>query len=182
MRALTIALLSLLPLATASVEAGTRFTYVSDPHDFVGQGRSGTLTDAHGTWLVSRNFDQGISFRFSGSNPTAHWHLDFAAPFDADLTTGDYPDAQRWPLHIRERPGLSVSGEGRGCNTLSGRFTVASVNYGFSAQVIRFSATFTQHCEEGNPALRGRIDFVDDSIFIFTDGFEASPSMPPDPR
>lgn len=174
MRALTLAFLVLSPLATTSVEARTRFTYVSDPNDFIGQGGSATWTDAQGVWQVRRNFDEGISFSFSGNSLPTFWYLDFAAPFDADLTTGHYPDAQRWPLQIRERPGLSVSGEGRGCNTLTGNFTISSVNYGSNAEVIRFSAAFEQYCESGNAALRGTIDFVDESIFIYTDAFEGS--------
>lgn len=180
MRVLTLAFLSLLPLA--SVEARTRFSYVSDPNEYIGQGGSATWTDAQGTWQVRRNFDQGISFSFYSDNLSTLWFLDFSAPFDADLTTGNYPNAQRWPFQIQERPGLSVTGEGRGCNSLTGDFTVTSVNYGSSAEVLKFSAAFVQYCEGGNPALRGTIDFVDESVFIFTDAFEGNASTSPDRR
>ncbi len=63
--------------------------------------------------------------------------------------------AERWPFQSPARPGLDVSGEGRGCNTLSGRFVVRDVAYGPGGDVQRFAADFEQHCEEGPRALTG---------------------------
>ena len=85
------------------------------------------------------------------------WQLDFAAPNDAPLTLGVYENATRFPFHSPTQPGLNVSGEGRGCNTLTGRFEVLEVVYGAGGEVQRFAATFEQHCEGQEAALLGSI-------------------------
>jgi hypothetical protein len=54
---------------------------------------------------------------------------------------------------------LDISGESRGCNTLTGRFEVLEAVYGASGEVERFAATFEQHCEGGGPALLGSVLF-----------------------
>jgi len=51
-----------------------------------------------------------------------------------------------------------VFGDGRGCNTLTGSFTVVEVVYG-NGSVTSFDALFEQHCEGATPALRGEIRF-----------------------
>ena len=43
-------------------------------------------------------------------------------------------------------PGITLSGDGRGCNTLKGRFEVLDVAYGSDGTVQRFAADFVQHC------------------------------------
>jgi hypothetical protein len=50
-----------------------------------------------------------------------------------------------------------VSGEGRGCNELTGSFTVTQAVYGGSdsSYLQDFEATFEQHCEGAEPAMPG---------------------------
>jgi hypothetical protein len=52
-----------------------------------------------------------------------------------------------------------VSGEGRGCNELTGSYTVTQAVYGGSDSscLQDFEATFEQHCEGAEPALRGTV-------------------------
>lgn len=53
--------------------------------------------------------------------------------------------------------GLNIGGNGRGCNTLSGSFTVHDIVQQADS-VERFMADFTQYCEsETNPPLTGRL-------------------------
>lgn len=146
-------------LATAhGAGAQTTFTYDSDPGDFIGQGGSATWTDAEGTWNVSRNFDNGISFSFDETGGPSFWNLDFAAPGEVELTAGSYPNAERFPFQGAGLPGLSITGEGRGCNTLTGSFTVTAATYDWYGEPVRFAASFEQHCEGNTPALNGTID------------------------
>jgi hypothetical protein len=51
------------------------------------------------------------------------------------------------PFQGSDQPGLSVSGDGRGCNTLTGRFEVLEAVYRSSGDVVSFAADFEQHCE-----------------------------------
>jgi hypothetical protein len=50
-----------------------------------------------------------------------------------------------------------VDGNGRGCNTLTGSFTISNVVFGPFGYVQTLDATFEQHCEGSEPALRGEV-------------------------
>jgi len=73
------------------------------------------------------------------------------------LRVGTYDGATRWPFQRDSDPGLDISGEGRGCNTLTGRFVVREADFTASGQVRQFWATFEQHCENRAPALYGDV-------------------------
>src|SRR5262249_27061497 len=87
----------------------TSLTMVSQPGDYIGQGQTYSYTPSTGTFMVHRNFDNGVSISYSDS--IHWWYLDFAAPFDATLTPGTYLNATRWPFQASNVPGLSVSGD-----------------------------------------------------------------------
>lgn len=149
------------------VYAITTLYYFSEPGDYIGQGETVWVSDTDGfDFFVSRNFDNGISFSINNFNdPTVPfqdqqwWNLDFAAPFNADLVAGPYEGATRFPFQDASEPGLSFSGNGRGCNTLTGRFDILEVSYAPAGDVQQFAANFEQHCEGGDPALFGQIRY-----------------------
>jgi len=130
----------------------TLIYFRSQPGDWVGQGETYTLTPADGTITTSRT-GGGIHVAFDGST---WWDLYFVPPWGATLGPGVYEGATRWPFQSPTGPGLDISGEGRGCNTLKGRFTVLEAEDGPSGEV-RFAADYEQHCEGGSPALFGSV-------------------------
>ena len=116
----------------------------------------GYFSPADGSFSASRNFDNGVTVQFNGGSGNL-WSLNFSAPNDVDLATGNFPGATRWPFQDATEPGLSVTGQGRGCNTLTGEFDVQQADYNPDGSVDAFSATFEQHCEGVAPALYGTI-------------------------
>jgi len=48
---------------------------------------------------------------------------------NATLVPGTYLNATRYPFQAANVPGLDVSGEGRGSNTLTGQFTIVQALY-----------------------------------------------------
>jgi uncharacterized repeat protein (TIGR01451 family) len=64
----------------------------------------------------------------------------------------------RWPFQTSIQPGLDVSGDGRGCNTLTGKFLVLDATY-VGTTVQSFAANFEQHCEGQTIPLYGAIRF-----------------------
>ena len=49
-----------------------------------------------------------------------------------------------------------MSGNGRGCNTLTGSFTIKQISFSrVDGSLDRLLATFEQHCEGATPALGG---------------------------
>jgi len=130
--------------------------YDSEPGDYIGQGETRTYTEADGTFTIFRNYDNGVNVNFQNEE---WWNLNFAAPYEAELSVSFYPNAQRWPFQDIDKPGLDFSGDGRGCNTLTGEFTISKMIYDFFGVPRRFSATLEQHCEDAPPALYGSIDY-----------------------
>ena len=150
-------LLMLLCSAPPLVAQSTRLKMTSEPGDFVGAGQRYTFTPADGPFSVTRNFANGVSVFFNTPTFSHFWSLDFAAPDNQFLTVGSYAGAVRYPFQPAETSGLSVFGDGRGCNTLTGSFQVLEVSYGPGDDIASFRATFEQHCEGATPALRGEI-------------------------
>lgn len=76
--------------------------------------------------------------------------LDFSTrELGVPMTTGlTYADAERAAFASIAHPGLDVSYGHRGCNTLSGSFTLNQLSFA-SNQISQFSATFTQSCDGG---------------------------------
>jgi hypothetical protein len=131
--------------------------YESEPGDYIGIGETHTYTEADGTFAINQNYDNGVNVIFY--NIGEYWNLNFAAPYEAELSVGYYPNAQRWPFQDADKPGLQFFGNGRGCNTLAGEFTVNKMIYDYFGVPRLFAATLEQHCEDAIPALYGSIDY-----------------------
>ncbi len=141
-------------LSAATANAATYLYFNSEPGDYIGQGREQTLTDEDGVFTATTNYDNGVSIRYNG---TTWWNLNFAAPNEEQLQPGPYEDATRFPFQSPTEPGLDVSGDGRGCNKLTGRFDILEISYNADGEIDRFAADFEQHCEGVDPALYGSI-------------------------
>ncbi|MGH8957474.1 MAG: hypothetical protein ACRDVK_02240 [Acidimicrobiia bacterium] len=134
-------------LSPASAVAAPEDTFVT----FSGEGGDSITGDL--TWFYDRSNSQIITSSFENNrvhiriNGDTFWFLDFAAPVGAPLQPGIYEGATRYPFQAPTEPGLSLSGNGRGCNTLTGSFEVIEATFGPHGFVERFHATFEQHCE-----------------------------------
>ena len=76
---------------------------------------------------------------------------EFAAnAMNTNLTQGAYKNATRAAFAVGN-PGLDIGGNGWGCNTLVGTFSVFDVQYDYSngrPELVSFSASFEQDCGE----------------------------------
>ena len=125
----------------------------SDPGDYIGGGQSYTYTQANA--LLDVDADGGkFSIVVEGDEL---WAGNFQSPSGINqLQPGTYSNLQRYPFHDPAKGGLSWSGDGRGCNTLSGWFAVDSVTY-TGTELTSILLRFEQHCEGSAPALHGTI-------------------------
>ena len=127
----------------------------SDSGDYIGGGKSWNHSHSSDRISVSATRNH---LHFSIDTPDGGWwHGDFAAAPGATLGVGHYPGAQRYAF--RDGNGLDIGGMGRGCNQLSGHFTVHELVWQ-GDQLRRARVTFEQHCEHAEPALRGTFDFT----------------------
>ena len=90
---------------------------------------------ADGDFTIQKNSGNGVSVRFDTDDFSHFWFLDFAAADGALLTPGTYSGAMRFPFQDPGRPGLSVYGDGRGCNTITGSFQVKQLVFGAGSEV-----------------------------------------------
>jgi uncharacterized repeat protein (TIGR01451 family) len=154
--------------ATASVEATppNSIQLRSDFNDYIGGGRSYQYSRSNAQLMVTATGGL-LSVRVDGDE---NWSAEFQLPSAlTQFQPGTYANLTRYPFHDPAVGGLNWSGEGRGCNTLRGSFTVSRAVYANGVlEAIDFS--FEQFCEGGAGALRGQIHWS-----------SADSSLPPGP-
>jgi hypothetical protein len=130
-----------------------------DPGDPITEGASYSYDVAAGDQLSVGSGPElrAIGVTVDGANGDT-WSVEFAVGLDEQLTVGNYPHAY-YPS-----PGgtvLEVHGNGRQCGYeretfQSGSFEITDLSFGPGGYVERLDVTFEQHCNGGEPALRGR--------------------------
>ncbi|MEO7862837.1 MAG: hypothetical protein ABIU05_20845 [Nitrospirales bacterium] len=146
-------------ISTANAQSETFLSFRSQPGDYIGGGQSLTFTPTESQFSSMVNQDNR-ELAVSVFSPGSFWFLNVAAPAGQQLVPGIYQGATRWPFQEPSTPGLDFSGDGRGCNTLTGQFQVLEAVYAPFGYVQRFHATFEQHCEGAEAALFGEIQIV----------------------
>lgn len=142
--------------AGATPSSGSYVYLESQSGDYIGQGKTYTYTPADSTISVS-TLDGYLSVRVQGNQT---WTGDFQGKSDLlQVQPGYYPNLTRHPFHDTAVGGLSWSGDGRGCNKLTGWFVVDNVTYA-NGVISAIDLRFEQHCEGGTPALHGQIHWT----------------------
>jgi hypothetical protein len=138
----------------ATVEgAPTEFSFQSEPGDYIGQGESRSYDPTNATFFVAYAGADIIYADIFG-NDGETWSVWFTPPLGDILAPGYvYNDARR--AGFTGRAGLDISGDARGCNALTGSFTVHSLRVDDFDNPVSLRVTFEQHCEDRDAALRG---------------------------
>src|SRR5206468_3904895 len=119
---------------------------ISQPGDSIGGGQSYVTTNLASFSLVGTPATLSVSaFGFD---------IQFDGPGSDTLSVGKYTNAVRYPFNDSS-PGLTVSGNGRGCNTVCGFFQILELHTDGSGNVDRYWATFTHSCECLMPPMAG---------------------------
>ncbi|HYW07881.1 MAG TPA: hypothetical protein VE913_13055, partial [Longimicrobium sp.] len=130
--------------------SGTYLLLASDPGDYIGQGQ----------FRVYAAPSTPVSVRSSGTQITINaggYGGDFVAMLGTSpLKKGYYGELRRYPFHNPVRGGMSWSGNGRGCNSLTGWFAIDRIEY-TGTTMTALEMRFEQHCEGMTPALRGAV-------------------------
>ena len=130
----------------------------SDPGDSVGLGQSSSAATPNDSFLGASDWTNSVVHLNVHTADGHSWFLTFGAPFDQQLLPGTYDGATRFRGF--GTAGLDVSHDSFGCNQTTGSFTVLDASYAGYGYLLRFHATFEQHCEGSAPALRGEIEIV----------------------
>lgn len=135
-------------------ETRTVLYFRSDPSDFIGQGTTRELASPAYTFSGQHTEQKSVAVSIDAG--LERWS--FNAAHGTVLAPGVYEEAHRWPFSGAS-PALDFSGDGRGCNRLSGRFVIFEVQYGPGETLEKLAANFEQHCEGVAAALFGEIRF-----------------------
>ncbi|MER5636673.1 hypothetical protein ABT095_06950 [Kitasatospora sp. NPDC002227] len=124
--------------------------------DWIGGGQSYNFTTDNKDQLNVSASDDHRSVEVSVNGAQGDWWtLDLVAPTGSQLTPGTY-QATRSPFN-GAGAGLSLFGDGRGCNTLTGNFTVTNIVFGPHGYVQTLDASFEEHCEGGTAGTTGQV-------------------------
>lgn len=119
----------------------------SDAGDYIGGGRTYNYTQADAVITVRANGSR-LSVSIRGDQV---WNGEFQVPVTlGKLRPGPYTSG-----------GVRWRGEGRGCSTVSGSFTIDDVTYD-GDELTAIDLRFQQHCEGAAAALRGTIHWRSD--------------------
>jgi len=134
--------------------AGNYVVLASDVDDYIGGGRTELFTAANMPITVDTRLTAAVqisvgpwSGSFYGMNTLSQ------------LQPGYYGGLQRYPFNNAIKGGMDWSGNGRGCNKLTGWFVVDKVSYALG-ELTAIDLRFEQHCEGLAPALHGAIHWT----------------------
>ena len=152
------------------------------PQDWVTGGKQYRIGPNDGTWSGAVIYDSqadnpvplGVRIAFDDTDATPEqlgdwWDLEFhvATIPGAVFGVGKYTDGQRAPFADEGHPGIEVTGDGRGCNTIKGEFEITAFEYDCfpgstenAFHLTRLAATFKQYCEGGTSYLVGSISYT----------------------
>ena len=139
--------------ASGSTPATGNYIYLqSDLGDYIGGGQTYGYTDANAQ--IAINASAG---HLSANINQYSWSGDFQTMSNLNqLQPGYYGNLMRYPFQNPVKGGLDWSGNGRGCNTLTGWFVVDDVSY-VNGVLSAVDLRFEQHCEGAPAALHGQI-------------------------
>jgi hypothetical protein len=149
-----------MPPGAITIPSSGTFLYMnSQAGDYIGGGAEQLYTradtDIVGSLPPGSNYFRGRAIQ---GDYVHWWYLDISAPAGQALAVGSYTGAVRASSGQPGLQGLSLYGDGRGCNVVTGQFDITELSFDpTGGELLRFAARFEQHCEGGTPALFGQI-------------------------
>lgn len=145
-----------LALPAAAAPAATTFVTMVGNGDYIAGNSAWLWRPGSGTVSASGSGTAGALYvSVSGGDSGQSFDLSFAAPPGEQLVAGEYVGAQRTPFRTAGHPGLDMSGESRGCNQVSGHFTVLDI----AADGSSFWIVYEAHCEGRAAATFGEVRY-----------------------
>ena len=129
----------------------TSLTLVSDPGDWIGEGRTYRYGPEYFYWFNS------YKPSYLRGDLARTWGFKFEDPTGAPIVAKTYADAVE--SGGGSGPIMEVSGGPslHACASVSGSFTVHEITHGPYEEIRTLALSFVQHCDRGIPALRGTL-------------------------
>ncbi|MBI0401134.1 caspase family protein [Cyclobacterium marinum] len=129
----------------------------SGPQDeWVSDGKNHIYSSKTKTVTVEQNSLSEIVFLYDDFGDE-DWDFEFSVP--EKFAVKSYRNVQRNGFQDEGNPGISISGDGRGCGDISGKFTVKKVSYDGSDKITELEIDFTQYCDGDKKPITGSLKF-----------------------
>jgi hypothetical protein len=125
-------------------------SYSSAPGEFIGGGQTRSFTTANYDMAFGGTRNAVNVMIYVPSDHSRSWGLHLIAPLGEELAPGEYFLTERASFVTGRAPGLEFWGDGRGCNTVSGMFTIRQIKFDAYGKLSRLEATAMQYCDD-NP-------------------------------
>src|SRR4051794_16568993 len=129
----------------------------SSEGDWVGGGLPHLYTDEDATISVSGSASS-LTLHAVG-NDLHSFNLTFGARQGGVLKPGSYKDPVRSSTQGPNKPVMDISGDGHGCNMVTGSFEVKDIASDAAGAITRLQVLYEQHCEGATAALFGEVRF-----------------------
>jgi hypothetical protein len=146
------------PGAAQAASTGS-VTMVSQAGDFLGAGQQYLFDSATGSVSLEGSLTWA-HVSVSGGNDLSGYgfQFEFAPPSGGQLQAGEYVEARRFPFEPANLPGISIDGDGRGCDQNYGRFLIKDIHTEAGGQLDRLWLLYETRCDvPDHPALFGEI-------------------------
>lgn len=125
--------------------------------EFVTGGKRVSAISPNNSILIDHASEGDVTITFDLAEGES-WSISLSTPDGRRFIPSRYDQAVRHGFATPGHSGLSVTGDGRGCNEIRGFFTVTAVNYGPNNQLTRLAASLTQYCDDNPVPLTGNLD------------------------
>jgi hypothetical protein len=145
-------------ITTSTTTPTASFMYNSQPNESIAHGGTATYTNSNALFQMSGSTDTWIVELWPSSG-SGMWNISLTVPAGSQLVPGTYLWASTYPVATTV-PGLAVSGNSTGCDSVSGAFRVLRATYDSSGFPTSLDATFVQHCDYEPAALTGEVIYT----------------------
>jgi hypothetical protein len=131
----------------------------SGPNNWVGSGRAYSYGPLNSDISID-GVAESVSIRVRGRLDQGDWwNAWFDPPAGRKLVPGHFLNATRWSPADEPGARMEVDGQGRGCNTLSGEFTVEHSAFAPDGRLTELGVSFAQYCDTDTDPLEGRFEY-----------------------
>jgi hypothetical protein len=141
-------------------------TFISEKGDDIGEGKRWTISANQGTWKASVIPDEfgvpiGFNVFFEAKDAFkaavgTNWSWQFATANTSMIRTGTFPNAVS--IATATQPGINVTGNGHGCNSGVGSYTISTLVVA-CFRVEKVVLAFEQACNGETAKLKGTVTF-----------------------
>jgi hypothetical protein len=147
--------LASLALVLGALGRADTFIYLdSQPGDYIGLGVQRTLRP--GTLNAIVQSSQVLTLNYA--NGLTSLRMEFDGTTQQPLGVGEFEGATRYPFNSPSNPGLDVSADSRGCNTITGEFVIRELETDRAGNVTKLALDFEQYCDSYSSHCSGRPD------------------------